>query len=249
MKTNDALLVEHMDDGVTVFTINREARRNAICSQTAITMQREFESFEKSDQRVAVLTGTGTAAFCGGADVDDLPELFRCIPTVGFRSEKPIICAVSGWCVGAGLTLATMCDLVVASEDAKFYYPEARLGIAQGMIATLAARIPHKLAMEVMLLARVVSARRAYEMGFVNQVAPEGKHLDAALEMARDLAGMAPMAHRLLKRFVTEGVLVRGPTETFGIAKRDIDAVGQSEDLKEGFLASKEKRKPRFIGR
>lgn len=249
MTTNAPLLVEHFDDGVTLFTINRESRRNAICSQTAIALQREFAAFDRSEQRVAVITGAGNTAFSAGADVNDLPELWRCIPTVGITTEKPIICAVSGWCVGGGFVLSMMSDLIVTSEDAKFYYPEARLGIAQGMIAGLAGRIPHKIAMEVMLLARVVGAQRAYEAGIVNQVVPAGQQVEAALEMARDLAGMAPMVHQLLKRFVTEGVLKRGPTETFGIAKRDMEEIAQSADIKEGFLAHQEKRAPKFIGR
>ena len=249
MHSPEPLLVEHFDDGVSLFTINRPERRNAICSQTAIAIQRAFEAFDASSQRVAVITGAGNAAFSAGADVEDVPELWRCIPTVGVTTEKPIICAVAGWCVGGGLVLAMMSDLMVATEDAKFYYPEAKLGLAQGMIAGLAGRIPHKVAMEVMLLARTLGAQRAYDVGLVNEVVTNGTQVEAALNMARELAVMAPLVLKLLKRFVTEGVLTRGPTERFGQTRRDMEMIAQSADLKEGFQAQKEKRKAVFIGR
>lgn len=249
MNETKNLIVQNFDDGVSLFTINRESRRNAICSQTALEIQQAFSEFDASEQRVAIITGAGTASFSAGADVDDVPELWRCIPTVGIATEKPIICAVSGWCVGGGLVMAMMSDLVVATRDARFYYPEAKLGIAQGMIAGLAARIPHKVAMEVMLLARVLEAERAYQVGLVNTVVPPGEHVEHALTMARELAQMAPMVLKMLKRFVTEGVLARGPTERFGLAKRDMDEIARSADIQEGFQAYREKRKPRFVGR
>ncbi|MGF6768400.1 enoyl-CoA hydratase [Paraburkholderia sp. GAS199] len=249
MSQPDNLLIEHFDDGVSLFTINREARRNAISASTAVELQNAFAEFDRSNQRVAVLTGAGTAAFTAGADVSDMPELWRCVPTVGITTEKPVICAVSGWCVGGGLVMAMMADLLVATEDAKFYYPEARLGTTQGMIAGLAARIPHKVAMEMMLLARPVGAERAYQTGLVNQLVPNGQHVEAALAMARELAGLAPLVLATLKRFVNEGVLAHGPTERFGCTRRDMEMVANSEDKKEGLLAQREKRAPKFIGR
>jgi enoyl-CoA hydratase len=249
MSQPDNLLIENFDDGVTLITINRERRRNAISAQTAIELQQAFAAFDRSPQRVAVITGAGTAAFTAGADVNDMPELWRCVPTVGITTEKPVICAVSGWCAGGGLVIAMMADLCVATEDAKFYYPEARLGVTQGMIAGLAARIPHKVAMEMMLLARPVDARRAYEAGLVNEVVPNGGHVEAALAMARELATMAPLVLATLKRFVNEGVLAHGPTETLGRTRRQMEVIAQSEDIREGFSAQKEKRTPRFVGR
>lgn len=249
MKDEPIVLVENFEDGVSLFTINRESRRNAICSDTAKTLQDEFVKFDKSEQRVAVITGAGTRAFSAGADVDDVPQLWRCIPTIGIKTEKPVISAVSGWCVGGGLVVAMMSDLVVATTDAKFYYPEAKLGLAQGVIAGLAARIPHKVAMEIILLARIIDAERAYNVGLINEVVPPGQHVDRALELARELAPMAPLVLKLLKRFVVNGVLPRGPTELFGLANADIDEIAQSEDIKEGFQAYRESRKPIFQGR
>jgi enoyl-CoA hydratase len=245
----DRILVDHRDDGITLITINRPERRNAICSKTAIELQQALTAFDASGQRVAVLTGAGDAAFSAGADVSDVPELWRCIPTVGVDTDKPIIAAVAGWCVGGGMILPMMCDLVVAAENTRFSYPEAKLGLTQGMIAGLAARIPHKIAMEMMLRAKVITARRAYEVGLINEVVPTGTQVDAALEMAREIAAMAPLVLATMKRFVVRDILPAGPTEKFGRYRREAEVVARSEDCAEGFASYREKRPPVFQGR
>src|SRR5215207_10121072 len=150
---------------VTIVSINRPEKLNAINKAVAIDLQQAFAEFDRSAQRVAVLTGTGERAFSSGADVTDLPELWRCVPTVGIKTEKPIIAAVSGWCIGGGLVMAMMSDLLVAAENARFSYPEGKVGITGGMIAGLAARIPHKIAMEIMLVGEPIDARRATRRG------------------------------------------------------------------------------------
>ena len=243
------IIVTDHDDGTTVIAINRPDRRNAICADTALELQRAFAAFDASSQRVAVLTGTGNEAFSGGADVSNLPELWRCVPTIGITTEKPIIAAVGGWCVGGALVMAMMCDLLVAAENAKFSYPEAKLGFTGGIIAGLAARIPHKVAMEMILLCRTMDARRAYAVGFANEIVPVGEQVSAALAMARELAGFAPLVLTTLKRFVTESILPQGPSERAGRAQRDLARVRESEDGREGLRAFKEKRPPRYQGR
>src|SRR5258706_5347092 len=160
------VLVENNSDGITLVTIHRPERRNAICAETALLLQKAFVDFERAPtQKAAVLTGAGIESFSGGADTGSFPELWRCIPTVGFETNKPIISAVGGWCVGGALVLSMMCDLTVAVENAKFSYPEARLGFTGGLIAGLAARVPHQVAMELMLLCRTLDAPRAYNVG------------------------------------------------------------------------------------
>jgi len=243
------IIVTDHDDGTTVIAINRPDRRNAICADTALELQRAFAAFDASSQRVAVLTGMGNEAFSGGADVSNLPELWRCVPTIGITTEKPIIAAVGGWCVGGALVMAVMCDLLVAAENAKFSYPEAKLGFTGGIIAGLAARIPHKVAMEMILLCRTMDARRAYAVGFANEIVPVGEQVSAALVMARELAGFAPLVLTTLKRFVTESILPQGPSERAGRAQRDLARVRESEDGREGLRAFKEKRPPRYQGR
>ena len=100
------VLVENYADGTTLITINRPDRRNAICAETALLLQKAFQDFERSPtQKAAVLTGAGNEAFSAGADTGNFPELWRCIPTVGFETTKPIISAVGGWCIGGALVL------------------------------------------------------------------------------------------------------------------------------------------------
>ncbi len=242
-------ILDVVNDGkTTIFTINRPEKLNAISSGLAKEMQQQFEEFDRSDQAVAIITGAGERGFSSGADVSDLPELWRCIPTIGITTEKPVICAVHGWCVGGALMIAVMSDLCIASKNTRFSYPEAKMGLTGGMITSLAARIPHKLAMEIMLLGRPVSGQRAWEMGMVNEVVEDGRHLEAALAMARDLEGAAPLVVKTLKRFVGN-TLPQSPSEKMANAQRDLAIVRGSEDIKEGVAAYKEKRKPVFTGR
>jgi enoyl-CoA hydratase len=249
-RTMQKVLVENYADGTTLITINRRERRNAICAETALMLQKAFVDFERSPtQKAAVVTGAGNEAFSGGADTGNFPKLWRCIPTVGFETTKPIVSAVGGWCVGGALVLSMMCDLTVAAENAKFSYPEARLGFTGGLIAGLAARIPHKIAMEMMLLCRVLDPQRAYAIGLVNEVVPAGQQVPVALKMAREMAEFSPLVLKTLKRFVTEGVLAQGPSEQSGRAQRTLHEVKESEDAEEARLAVKEKRKAAFKGR
>ena len=244
------VLVENNADGTTLVTINRPERRNAICAETALLLQKAFVEFERSPtQRAAVLTGAGNEAFSGGADTGNFPELWRCIPTVGFETTKPIINAVGGWCVGGALVVSMMCDLTVAAENAKFSYPEARMGFTGGMIAGLAARIPHKIAMEMMLLCRIVEVQRAWNIGLVNEVVPVGQQVEVALKMAREMTEFSPLVLKTLKRFVTEGVLPHGPSEQSGRAQRQLMEVKESEDAVEATAAVNEKRRAVYKGR
>ena len=243
-----AVTTEHQG-AISIIRINRPERLNAIGQAVAVELQQAFKAFDADpDKRVAILSATGNRAFSSGADVDDLPELWRAIPNVGFHTDKPIIAATSGWVVGGGIVMVTMCDLLVSTEDTVFYYPEARLGTTAGGISSLAARIPHHLAMEIMLLGSKIPARRAYDVGFVNRVVPSGQHEAEALTMARSLCESAPLVIGALKRLVNE-VMPTGPIERMVAVSQTIAGVRLSDDLQEGIRAYKEKRKPRFTGR
>lgn len=233
---------------VTLFTINRPARKNAICKDTALELQAGFAEFDASEQRVAVTTGAGNDAFSSGADVSNLPELWRCIPGSGFTTDKPIIAATAGWVVGGAMVLTMMCDLIVAAENTRFSYPEARLGFTGGMIAGLAARIPHKAAMDLMLLGRPMSAERAHGIGLVSDVVPTGKQVEVAMEQAQTLAASAPLVLATLKRFVNQHVLPKSPSEAMSETMRQLNVVRESADTKEGMAAFREKRAPAYTG-
>ena len=168
---------------------------------------------------------------------------------MGITTEKPIIAATAGWCVGAGLVLAAMCDLAVAADNTKFMYPEGKVGLFGGFIVGLAARIPHKMAMELMLLGKTIDAQRAYEIGLVNRVVPKGRQVGEAVAMAEQMGDYAPLVLKTIKRFVTQHILPKGPSEHMGTLIRNLETVNLSEDCKEGVAAFKEKRTPKFVGR
>ena len=234
---------------VSIIRINRPERLNAINKAVAIELQAAFQAFDRdTEKRVAILSGAGDKAFTSGADVSDLPELWRAIPGVGFKTDKPVIAATSGWVIGGGIVMAMMCDLMVSTESTLFYYPEAKLGTTAGGISSLVARMPHKLAMEIMLLGAKVPASRAYEVGFVNKVVANGQHEAEALAMADQLLDSAPLVIGALKRLVNE-VMPIGPIERMVEISHIIATVRQSEDMQEGIAAYKEKRKPRFRAR
>ncbi|HWI16074.1 MAG TPA: enoyl-CoA hydratase-related protein, partial [Burkholderiales bacterium] len=185
-------------DGVAVVTLNRPEKRNAINQDTALALRDAWVRLEEGPDRVGVLTHAGDH-FTGGVDIRNPPVDFpACVPNVGVRLSKPLVAAVGGWVVGGGVVAVQMCDLCVAGDSARFMFPEAKVGFTGALIAGLAARIPHKVAMELMLLGDTISAQRMYEVGFVNRVVPAGTHLAAAMDYARRLADNAPLVLKLL---------------------------------------------------
>ena len=198
-------------------------------------------------ERVAVIAGNGRA-FSAGADLHAIPhDLYRAIPGVGVPVDKPVVAAVQGWCVGGGMVLTTMCDVMVAADDAMFSYPEVKIGFSGGLISNLASRIPHKIAMELLLTGKPITAQRAYEVGYVNKLAPTDEVLAAAMVFAEGIAAQAPLPSRMLKRFTAEA-LPKGPTEQAGIARVQVEAINNSTDGEEGIAAFMEKRPPIFKG-
>jgi enoyl-CoA hydratase len=236
-------------DSVALITINRPAKRNALTSAMCADLHAAWQRFAASDDvRVAILAAAGDDIFTAGADLNDPPPQFwQAVPNIGVPVSKPIITAVSGPVIGAGVVIVAMSDLCVASETARFIYPEAKVGIALGLVSSITTRIPQKVAMELMLLGEPIDAARAYQVGMVNRVVPAGKQLEAAKDMARVLAANAPLVVGMLKDMAIEA-LPRGSTESMFHTQRAINRVLQSEDAKEGPLAFREKRAPQFRG-
>lgn len=235
-------------DGIAVITLNRPEKRNAINNDMAKALREAWQRLNASDDRVGVITHAGDH-FTGGADIKGPPEDFpACVPNVGVTLTKPLIAAVGGWVVGGGVVIVQMCDLCVAATDAKFMFPEAKVGFTGAVIAGLAARIPHKVAMELMLLGDEVGAERMYQVGLVNRLVPPGQQLEAALQYARRLADNAPLVIELLREFVGQ-IVPKGPSELAAYGRLAIAGVRSSEDAKEGIASFKEKRKPRFRGK
>jgi enoyl-CoA hydratase len=236
------------ESGIATFTIDRPEKRNAMTAGMCAELRAGLERLRDDPTlRVGVIDAVGDT-FCAGADLGAPPEQFwHAVPGVGIDVGKPVIVVVQGPVVGLGLTLVTYCDLCVAADTTSFLYPEARVGVSKGLIAGLAARVPHKVAMELMLLGGPVDAARALAAGLVNRVALAGEHRAVAQAMAAQLAGHAPLVMAQLKSLVDE-TLPRSPVERLYRTSAIVERVTSSEDAAEGLRAFREKRAPRFRG-
>ncbi|MBT6094675.1 MAG: enoyl-CoA hydratase [Rhodospirillaceae bacterium] len=246
--TTQAVSYTSAGDHVAVITMNRAERMNRLDADIVAGLEAAWQQFmDTDDDRVAVLAGDGKA-FSAGADLKAIPhDLFRGIPSVGVAVDKPVVAAVQGWCVGGGMVLTTMCDILVATEDAMFSYPEVKIGFSGGLISTLACRIPHKIAMDLLLTGDAITAQRAYEVGYVNKLVSTDELMDTAMDYAKRIAAQAPLPSRMLKRFVGEA-MPKGPSEVAGIARAQVNAINASSDGNEGIAAFMEKRPPVFKG-
>lgn len=208
---NSELTYESSGDIATI-TICRPSRKNAINKNVARGLAEAWERLETGPDKVAVITGEGPDAFTSGVDTADPPEQYGFLPGIGGTVTKPVIAAVSGWCVGAGLVMVNRADICVADPDAKFMYPEPKLAVGRGLLAGLVHRVPYKAAMEILMLAEVIPAERMRELGLVNRVAAGGEALKLAMELAANLASYDLETLRLIKECVLK-TLPEGPGE------------------------------------
>jgi E-phenylitaconyl-CoA hydratase len=233
-----------LDRHVATITYNRPEALNAIDGEVRAGLNAAFARFrDEEDAWVAIVTGAGRA-FCVGADVanvagaaGDFAGTFWERPTVnsfesGWEIFKPVIAAVNGHCLGYGLTMATWCDFVIASEDATFGFPEVRIGVPTIVGAIrLPERIGWERAMELLLTGDRIDAARALEIGLVGRVVPA-----AAPLAARATKEMAVRARNLP---LTEAI-------RFGETMRRL--VGSTNDAAEGIAALRERRPPIWTG-
>lgn len=242
------LITYEAKDHIAHITLRRPERRNALNAEMSGLLHDYWQRFANGPERVALLSAEGDH-FCAGVDVTDPSEVaWKGVPNVGARIDKPLISAVQGWAVGGGFTLTMMSDLCVVDETAQFMFPEAKLGLFGGITASLVSRIPHKVALEFLMLGDPLPAQRAYEVGLVNRVVPKGQAHATALEMAQRLADSAPLVLQTIKRATLE-TLPKSPAEIAYPQMGYLTEIVQSEDYREGVAAFKEKRKPVFAGR
>jgi len=238
-----------VDGKIAVIRIDRSDKMNALNEDVIQGLRSALRRYDDSDERCAILCAAGDRAFSVGADIKDPPkEMWQGVPGVGVATNKPIVACVQGYCIGGAYILVQMCDLVVAADNTIFKYPEAQVGFTGGLIAGCAARIPHKIAMEFMLLGQELGAQRAYEVGMVNKVVPLGEQFAAAREYAEILANSAPLVVQTIKGLVADTV-PRGPAEISALVRDKLLKVRDSEDGAEGRAAFKEKRAPAFKGK
>ncbi|HLT77393.1 MAG TPA: enoyl-CoA hydratase-related protein [Ferrovibrio sp.] len=243
--------------GVVVITINRPEQRNAISKAVRVGLRAAFERFEADDEAmVAILTGAGEKAFCAGMDLKEAADTMLGVPPRDFlpvigdtvHVTKPVIAAVNGVAYAGGWLLAQMCDLCIAAEHATFAITESKVGRGMPWAAPLGHIIPQRVMMELLLTGDPVSAQRAYEIGFVNQVVPAAELMPAAMAMAEKIAGNAPLTVRAARELVYLSTEM-GRSAALRAGHHVFERVYRSEDAQEGPRAFKEKRKPQWRGR
>ncbi|WP_137294466.1 crotonase/enoyl-CoA hydratase family protein [Nocardioides dongxiaopingii] len=244
-------------DGVLVVTLDRPRARNAVNENVARSIAAAMTRLDDDPAlQVGVITGAG-GHFCAGMDLKAFVRGEN--PVVegrGFAGlvqrppRKPLIAAVEGYALAGGFEIVLACDLVVAARGAAFGIPEAKRSLvaAGGGLLRLPERVPYHVAMELALLGNHVGAERMASLGLVNRLVDDGAALDAALELAREIAANGPLAVAASKRIIVESA---DWTEEQRWAEQDRIArpVGQSDDAREGAIAFAEKRPPVWTGR
>jgi enoyl-CoA hydratase/carnithine racemase len=234
---------------------------NALSPNLFKEMHEAFEDFSRDTELwVGILTGAGEKAFCAGADIKEWlpfvresrgkPWIVPTTPLRGMEIAKPLIAAVNGVAMGGGLELVLCCDLRIASEKARFAFPEARLGILPRLGGTtrLPRNIPWCKAAEILFLGKPIDAQEAYRIGLINKVAPPDRVMPSAMEWAEEMCSVAPLAVRSIKEAMLRS---RGMSleEALWIENGLGMPLYDTEDYEEGRTAFKEKRPPSFKGK
>ncbi|MGB9812317.1 MAG: enoyl-CoA hydratase/isomerase family protein [Thermovenabulum sp.] len=259
--SNELYLFQIQED-IAYITINRPEVRNALNNQLVEELHQLFETIENNSQlRAVIITGAGDKAFMAGADIKELverdavlgrkhtkrrQELFNKIENL----DVPVIAAINGVAVGAGLELALSCTFRIAAENAKFAASEVKLGIIPGAGGTqrLTRTVGKTKALEMILLGEMIDAQEAFRIGLLNKVVPFEKLMVEAGEWAEKIKALPKLAVQYAKEAVTRGANIG---MEIGFAHESyLHALScTTEDKREGVFAFLEKRKPQFKGR
>ncbi len=238
-------------------TINRPDSRNALSAEVRAGLWEVTHRFNDDDEaRVLVITGTGERAFCAGGDLKEMADIRLEVPAPDFLPQfgrnvdvpKPTVAAVNGVAFAGGFLLSQMCDLCIAADHALFAITEAKVGRGAPWAVPLPDLIGRRAALQLLLTAEPIDARRAYELGLVNKVVPYGALAATTQRIAETIAANAPLSVLAAKRMVME--LSREPlSEAFEKSEAMWEGVYKSEDALEGPAAFREKRAPAWKGR
>jgi enoyl-CoA hydratase len=247
------------EGSIGIVQLNRPSALNALSFELMAELVKTLEELD-GDQAVHVIILTGSErAFAAGADLKEMSESGPVDLILGRRFElwdrirkiaKPIIAAVSGYCLGGGNELAMSCDLIIASENATFGQPEVNVGIMPGAGGTqrLIRAVGKYKAMEMILTGKPITAQEAHRVGLVNRVVPTESLMDEAKKIANEIASKPPISIRAAK----EAILKAQDTALevgLDFERKSFYMLFATEDGKEGMKAFLEKRKPNFKGR
>jgi enoyl-CoA hydratase len=241
-----------VDDGVAVITVNRPEAKNSLTQAVMEGLRSAFgEVVTNPAIRVAIMTGAG-GAFCSGMDLKAFARGEKIeghgLPFSGDRTlflDKPLIAAVEGFCLAGGFEVAMSCDLIVASETAKFGLPEVKRGLAAagGGLVRLPRQAPWRIALEMVLTGDMYDAATMEKHGIINRLTPEGGALAGAKALAAAIAANGPLAVAASKKIMREALEWKA-SEAMTLQRPMIEPVFASKDAKEGATAFAEKRKP-----
>ncbi|MFT3728816.1 MAG: enoyl-CoA hydratase-related protein [Terricaulis sp.] len=251
---------------LTIVTINRPDSMNSVHPMANAELAEVFDEFSADpDQWVAIITGAGDRAFSSGNDLKYTAQaMARGLPTesplAGFGGlssrydlDKPVIAAVNGVAMGGGFEIALACDIIIASDQAKFALPEPKVGLAAlaGGLLRLPRQIGEKQAMGMILTGRTVSPEEGKALGFVNEVVPHAQLMDVAHKWAADILACSPMSIRASKQIVRKGLEASSVQEAYSkqMSYPATRALFASDDVREGPLAFAQKRKPNWRGK
>lgn len=259
MTAPDSLLIERPSDDIVIFRLNRPQVRNALNLEVRTLLADEVTRHAADTAIRCLIIAGSDSVFAAGADIGDMAEAgpieimarnlqkyWRAI----MDCPKPVIAAIEGYALGGGLELALCADIIVAGETARLGLPEVKVGILPGGGGTqkLARLIGSKRAMLLLLTGRLFGAAEALSMGVISDVAPAGQALPRALEVAREIAAMPPIAITQIKEIVNAGL--NAPLDTaLMLERKALQLLFATGDQKEGMRAFMEKRKPKFEGK
>jgi enoyl-CoA hydratase len=256
---------------IAYLTIDRPEAHNAIDPATAIALLEAWKDYrDDRNCSCAIITGSGESAFCAGLDLstsipiltgtrqpqNDAEKTFASSPGLvddatlrNFELYKPVIAAVNGFAIAAGMEIVQATDIRIASENARFGLQEAKWGLFPlgGSTVRLPRQVPYCKAMEIMLTGELIDAEEALQLGFINRIVPKDKLMEVSEEVADRIARNGPLAVRNIKASVISCIgltIEEGLKKEYTLGREVFD----SKDAKEGPRAFMEKREPRFTG-